>query len=150
MGEEMRQNVNRILTFAVIVIKANGQRRAGKSRSPTLTMKLRNRGSRTRIIIRPETNTSIRRCTVRCGTFVTSQFRGCRFPGGQREDIPGIGRAVEVTVEPPLVKGVVDEGRHGSIIVWECFERNVEPPHSGCEHRYENDTEGKSPASLGG
>jgi len=117
----MRQNMNESLTFAVIVIEANRQHRVGKSRGPTLTMELRNRGSRTRIIIRPETNTSISRCTIRCGAFVTSQFRGCRFPSGQIEEIPGIGWVVEVAVEPPLVKGIVDEGRHGSIIVCKCF-----------------------------
>jgi hypothetical protein len=138
------------LTFAVIMIEESRQHRAGKSRSPTLTMKLRNRGSWTGVIIRPEANTSIRGCAVRCGALVASQFCGCWFPGGQIEEISGIGRVVEMAVEPPLVEGVIDEGRHRSIVVWKGFERDVESPHSGCNYRCEYDVGDKSPVSIDG
>lgn len=104
------------------VIKTNRQH---KTRGPIislLTVKLRNWGPRTRIIICTKTNAPVRRCTVRCSALVTSQFCSRWFAGRQMEKISGIGRIAKVAVEPPLVKGIVGEGCHRPIVVWEGFE----------------------------
>lgn len=101
-----------------------------------LTVKLRNGGSRTGVVIRAETKTSVRGCTVRGGAFMTSQFCSCWFSGRQIEEIPRIGGVTEVAVEPPLVEGIVDKGCHRSIIVGEGLERGVESPHGRCKYCY--------------
>ena len=98
-------------------------------------MKLRNRGSRTRIVILPKAKTSICRRTIRGSAFIASQFRGRRFSSGQFEDISGVGRVIEVAVEPPLFEGVIGEGRYWSVVVWEGLEGDVEAPHGGGEYR---------------
>lgn len=53
-------------------------------------------------------------------------------------------------MKPPLIKGIVDEGRYRSIIVWEGFGRDVETPHSRREYRCSYDAESKRyPAQKG-
>ena len=108
-------------------------------------MELRNRGSRTGVIVRTKTNASIRGCTVRCSAFIASQFCSCWLTGRQIEEISRMGRVIEVTVEPPLVEGIVGEGRHRSIVVWEGLKRDVESPHRRCPYCYSRDTEGERP-----
>ena len=108
-------------------------------------MELRNRGSRAGVIVRTETNASIRGCTVRCGTFIASQFCSCWLTGRQIEEISRMGRVIEVTVEPPLVEGIVGEGRHRLIVVWEGLKRDIESPHRRCPYCYSRDTEGERP-----
>jgi len=61
---------------------------------------------------------------------MTGQFCSCWSPGRQIKESPGVRRVTEVTVKPPLVEGIVDEGRHGSIIVWKGFHSDIESPHS--------------------
>ena len=68
---------------------------------------------------------------------MASEFCGHRFPNGQIEEISGMRRVIEVAVEPPLLKGIVGQRCHGSIIVWECFEGDIESPHSRGEYRCE-------------
>ena len=46
-----------------------------------------------------------------------------------------MGRVIKVAVEPPLVEGIVGEGRHRSVIVWEGFGGDVESPHRRCHNR---------------
>ena len=111
----------------------------------SLTMELRNRGSWTGVIVRTKTNASIRGCTVRCSAFIASQFCSCWLTGRQIEEISRMGRVIEVTVEPPLVEGIIGEGRHRSIVVWEGLKRDVESPHRRCPYCYSRDTEGERP-----
>ena len=48
-------------------------------------------------------------------------------------------------MEPPLVEGIIGEGRHRSIVVWEGLKRDVESPHRRCPYCYSRDTEGERP-----
>ena len=74
---------------------------------------------------------------------MTSQFCSCWLSGRQIEEISRIGWVIEMAVEPPLVEGIVDEGCHRSIVVWEGFKRDVESPHSRCEYRCLRKAEGE-------
>jgi len=67
---------------------------------------------------------------------MTGQFSICWSPGGQIEENTGVWGVTEVAVKPPLVKGIVNKGRHGSIIVWKGFHGDIKSPHSGGNDRY--------------
>ena len=105
----------------------------------SLTVILRHRGSWTGGITRAETRTAIGSTTVRGGAFMAGQFSSCWSPGRQLKENPGIRRVSEVAMEPPLVEGIVGQGRHGSIIVWEGFHSDIKSPHSGGDDRYSHD-----------
>ena len=78
-------------------------------------MELRDWGSRTRVIILAVTTSKLR-CTERGISSMASQFCSCWLSGGQFEEISGIGRVTEMTVEPPLIEGVMGERRYRSIV----------------------------------
>ena len=46
-------------------------------------------------------------------------------------------------MEPPLVEGIIDKGCYRSIVVRECFGRDVESPHRSCEYPYPYDEKGE-------
>ena len=56
-----------------------------------------------------------------------------RLTGGELEEIARVGRMVEMAVEPPLVKGVVDERSNRPVIVRERLAGDVEPVHARME-----------------
>ena len=116
-------------------------------RRTPLTVKLRDRGSRTGVVIRAKTSTSIRSSAIRGGAFVAGQFRLCWFPGGQVEEHSGVRRVIEVAMEPPLVEGIVGEGCHRPVIVRKRLHGDVKSPHCGGDDRYWYNKEVSAPPS---
>jgi hypothetical protein len=100
----------------------------------SLTMKLGNRRSRARVITLAVATTVICRTVGGCA-FIASQFRGCRFSSRQIEEISGVGRIIQVAVEPPLFEGIVGQRCDGSIIVRERCGSDVVSPHGRGEQR---------------
>ena len=59
----------------------------------------------------------------------------------------GMRWVIEVTVELSLVEGIVGEGYHRSIVVWEGLKRDVGSLHRWCPYCYPRGTEGERPPS---
>ena len=67
--------------------------------------------------------------------LVAGNLCRCRFTGGKLEKIARVGWMIQMSVKPPLFKGVIDERSDRSIVVRESIARNIEPIHARMEYR---------------
>ena len=70
----------------------------------------------------------------RCFALVTRKLGRGGLACGQLEDIPRVGRVVEVSVEPPLAEVHVHERCDGAIVVRERLLGDVEAVHTGVKN----------------
>ena len=81
------------------------------------------------------------------GALVTRELGGGRLAGGELEEIAGVGWMAEMAVEPPLVKGHVDERSDRSVVVRERLGGDIESIHARMENRCDklgsNEKDGK-------
>ena len=63
------------------------------------------------------------------GSFIAGELGDSILAGGKLEDVAVVGRIVEVPVEPPLLKGIVDQRGHWTIVVGEGLCGHIESPH---------------------
>ena len=120
------------------VISTGRLYKAGFTHCGTAKSKIPDRGNRPR-----RSKLLTRGCTVRCGALITSQFCSCWLSSGQVDEISGMRRVIDVTVELSLVEGIVGEGFHRSIVVWEGLKRDVESLHRWCPYCYSYGTKGE-------
>ena len=67
--------------------------------------------------------------------LVAGELGGGRFASGELEEVAWVRWMTEMAVEPPLVKGHVDERSDRSVVVRECLPGNVESVHARMENR---------------
>ena len=82
---------------------------------------------------------ALRRIEVGSRALAARDLGGSGFTSGEFEEIARVGWMVEVAVEPPLVKGVIDEGSHRSVIVRVRLIGHIKPVHARVEERCAGD-----------
>jgi len=75
------------------------------------------------------------RLEVRGRTLVARELGRRGFAGGKLEDVAGIGGMAEMAVEPPFVKGEIDERSDRPVVVREGLAGDVESVHARVENR---------------
>ena len=86
------------------------------------------------VIALADIGVALGRRPVRRKTLVAGELGRGGLSRGKLEDISGIGRVVEVSVEPPLVEVHVHEGCDGAVVVWERLLGDVETVHTRMEN----------------
>lgn len=80
--------------------------------------------------------TSLGRCEERSRALVTANLKGRCFASRQLEPVLGMGRIIEVTMEPPLIESIICKRCNRSIVVRECLLCDIKSPHARMPDRY--------------
>ena len=84
-----------------------------------------------RVVAVAKVDGALGRSKVRRLGLVACEFGGGWLPRVKLEKVSGVRRMIKVTMEPPLVEGHVQEGRHGAVVVWIGLVGDVETVHTG-------------------